>query len=59
MAMPKNMNMMMGTKPSTPPTPSMTPEMSIDLKGPSGNMVSTPLLRKAKNELSQSTRMVL
>ena len=38
--MPKNMNMISGTKPSTPPTPSMMPEMISDFSRPSGRAAS-------------------
>ena len=57
--MPKNMNIMIGTKPSTPPMPSTTPEMSMDLSGPSARRASRPLASRPNSEASPSTSTVL
>ena len=57
--MPKNMNMMIGTKPSTPPMPSTTPEMSMDLNGPSASRASIPRESELNRKDSPSTSTVL
>ena len=55
MAIAKNMNMIRGTKPKTPPTPPMTPEIIKDCRCPSGITDEAVDLRKSKKASNQRT----